>query len=167
MEERYAVTQAASDGYRLDPETGEMIPIEDAEAEEIRDEATVQAEGAAMPNESLPPLPTQEAWQPAGQDWAEFGAWQGGAGEAVYGRLPALAGNVRIRRTRRTNGRGRSSGEGAGRYIGDASGTRRTGCPAGNIRTCGYGTRCTAGTCTRSCLGARASVHAGNGTVCR
>lgn len=76
MEERYAVTQAASDGYRLDPETGEMIPIEDAEAEEIRDEATVQAEGAAMPNESLPPLPTQEAWQPAGQDWAEFGAWQ-------------------------------------------------------------------------------------------
>ena len=29
-----------------------------------------------MPNESLPPLPTQEAWQPAGQDWAEFGAWQ-------------------------------------------------------------------------------------------
>ena len=69
-----------------------------------------------------------------------------GAGEAVYGRLPALAGNVRIRRTRRTNGRGRSSGEGAGRYIGDASGTRRTGCPAGNIRTCGYGTRCTAGT---------------------
>ena len=76
MEERYAVTQAASDGYRLDPETGEMIPIEDAEAEEIRDEATVQVEGAAMPNESLPPLPTQEAWQPAGQDWAEFGAWQ-------------------------------------------------------------------------------------------
>ena len=76
MEERYAVTQAASDGYRLDPETGEMIPIEDAEAEEIRDEATVQAEGAAMPNESLPPLPTREAWQPAGQDWAEFGAWQ-------------------------------------------------------------------------------------------
>ena len=76
MEERYAVTQAASDGYRLDPETGEMIPIEDAEAEEIRNEATVQAEGAAMPNESLPPLPTQEAWQPAGQDWAEFGAWQ-------------------------------------------------------------------------------------------
>ena len=76
MEERYAVTQAASDGYRLDPETGEMIPIEDAETEEIRDEATVQAEGAAMPNESLPPLPTQEAWQPAGQDWAEFGAWQ-------------------------------------------------------------------------------------------
>ena len=76
MEERYAVTQAASDGYRLDPETGEMIPIEDAEAEEIRDEATVQAEGAAMPNESLPPLPTQEAWLPAGQDWAEFGAWQ-------------------------------------------------------------------------------------------
>ena len=64
MEERYAVTHAASDGYRLDPETGEMIPIEDAEAEEIRDEATVQAEGAAMPNESLPPLPTQEAWQP-------------------------------------------------------------------------------------------------------
>ena len=53
-----------------------MIPIEDAEAEEIRDEATVQAEGAAMPNESLPPLPTQEAWLPAGQDWAEFGAWQ-------------------------------------------------------------------------------------------
>ena len=76
MEERYAVTQAASDGYRLDPETGEMIPIEDAEAEEIRDEATVQAEGAAMPDESLPPLPTQEAWLPAGQDWAEFGAWQ-------------------------------------------------------------------------------------------
>ena len=76
MEERYAVTQAASDGYRLDPETGEMILIEDAEAEEIRDEATVQAEGIAMPNESLPPLPTQEAWQPAGQDWAEFGAWQ-------------------------------------------------------------------------------------------
>ena len=76
MEERYAVTQAASDGYRLDPETGEMIPIEDAEAEEIRDEATVQAEGTAMPNESLPPLPTQEAWLPAGQDWAEFGAWQ-------------------------------------------------------------------------------------------
>ena len=76
MEERYAVTQAASDGYRLDPETGEMIPIEDVEAEEIRDEATVQAEGTAMPNESLPPLPTQEAWLPAGQDWAEFGAWQ-------------------------------------------------------------------------------------------
>ena len=76
MEERYAVTQAASDGYRLDPETGEMILIEDAEAEEIRDEAIVRAEGAAMPNESLPPLPTQEAWQPAGQDWAEFGAWQ-------------------------------------------------------------------------------------------
>ena len=76
MEERYAVTQAASDGYRLDPETGEMILIEDAEAEEIRDEATVQAEGAAMPNEFLPPLPTQEAWQPAGQDWAEFDAWQ-------------------------------------------------------------------------------------------
>lgn len=84
MEERYAVTQAASGSYRLDPETGEMIPIEDAEAEEIRDEATVQAEGAAMPNESLPPLPTQEAWQPAGQDWAEFGAWQEER-EAVYG----------------------------------------------------------------------------------
>ena len=48
----------------------EMIPIEDAAAEEIRDEATVPAEGAAMPDESLPPLPTQEAWLPAGQDWA-------------------------------------------------------------------------------------------------
>lgn len=167
MEERYAVTQAASDGYRLDPETGEMIPIEDAEAEEIRDEATVQAEGAAMPNESLPPLPTQEAWQPAGQDWAEFGAWQEERERRFMEDYPPSPEMYGYAEPRRTNGRGRSSGEGAGRYIGDASGTRRTGCPAGNIRTCGYGTRCTAGTCTRSCLGARASVHAGNGTVCR
>lgn len=109
MEERYAVTQAASDGYRLDPETGEMILIEDAEAEEIRDEATVQAEGAAMPNESLPPLPTQEAWQPARQDWAGVRRVARGAGEAVYGRVPALAGDVRIRRTRRTDGNDRRS----------------------------------------------------------
>ena len=91
----------------------------------------------------------------------------GGAGEAVYGRVPALAGNVRICRTRRANGRGSSPGEGAGRYIGDASGTRRTGCSAGNIRTCGYGTRCTADSSTRPCLGARAAVRAGSGTVCR
>ena len=83
MEERYAVTQAASDGYRLDPETGEMIPIEDAEAVEIRNKATVRAESTAMPHESLPPVsaddpfpvPAQEAWQPSGQDQAEFGRW--------------------------------------------------------------------------------------------
>lgn len=109
MEERYAVTQAASDGYRLDPETGEMIPIEDVEAEEIRDEATVQAEGTAMPNESLPPLPTQEAWLPARAGLGGVRRVAGGAGEAVYGRVPALAGNVRIRRTRRTNGNDRRS----------------------------------------------------------
>ncbi len=86
MEERYAVTQAASDGYRLDTETGEMIPIEDVEAVEIQNQTTVQAENTVMPNEplppvpanDLPPLPTQEAWLPAGQDWAEFGVWKEG-----------------------------------------------------------------------------------------
>ena len=76
MAERIAVTQTASDGYRLDAETGEMIPIEDVETAEIRDETTVQVEKAAMPNESLPPLPTQETWLPTEQDWANFGTWK-------------------------------------------------------------------------------------------
>lgn len=83
MEERQAVTQAAYDGYRLDTETGEMIPIEDVEAVEIRNQATVRTESAAMPHESLPPVsaddpfpvPAEEAWQPSGQDRAEFGEW--------------------------------------------------------------------------------------------
>ena len=81
--ERQAATQAAADGYRLDTETGEMIPIEDVEAEEIQDKATVQVGNAAMSSESLPPMPmddlppmpAEEGWQPAAQDWAEFGGW--------------------------------------------------------------------------------------------
>lgn len=72
IDERESVTKAAAEGYHLNPETGEMIPIEEVVAEVVMDEEPAPAE---TPAEELPPLDLQQDWQPSEQDWAEFGAW--------------------------------------------------------------------------------------------
>ncbi len=72
IDERESVTKAAAEGYHLNPETGEMIPIEEVVAEVVVDEEPAPAE---TPAEELPPLDLQQDWQPSEQDWAEFGAW--------------------------------------------------------------------------------------------
>ena len=72
IDERESVTKAAAEGYHLDPETGEMIPVEETVAEVV-DEHPLSA---ALPAEELPPIDLQQQdWQPSEQDWAEFGAW--------------------------------------------------------------------------------------------
>lgn len=78
-EEQADVTKAALEGYHLDLETGEMIPIEETVAEEIKDESNEQQNSPFQGQEAttdLPPLPVDDNWQPSEQDWAEFGAWQ-------------------------------------------------------------------------------------------
>lgn len=73
IDERESVTKAAAEGYHLNPETGEMIPIEEVVAEVVVDEEPAPAE---TPAEELPPIDLQQQdWQPSEQDWAEFGAW--------------------------------------------------------------------------------------------
>lgn len=72
IDERESVTNAAAEGYHLNPETGEMIPIEEVVAEVVREEDPAPVE---TPAEELPPLGLQQDWQPSEQDWAEFGAW--------------------------------------------------------------------------------------------
>lgn len=72
IDERESVTKAAAEGYHLNPETGEMIPIEEVVAEVVRKEDPAPVK---TPAEELPPLDLQQDWQPSEQDWAEFGAW--------------------------------------------------------------------------------------------
>lgn len=72
IDERESVTKAAAEGYHLDPETGEMIPVEETVAEVVDE----HPQSAALPAEELPPIDLQQQdWQPSEQDWAEFGAW--------------------------------------------------------------------------------------------
>lgn len=72
IDERESVTKAAAEGYHLDPETGEMIPVEETVAEVVDE----HPQSVALPAEELPPIDLQQQdWQPSEQDWAEFGAW--------------------------------------------------------------------------------------------
>lgn len=72
IDERESVTKAAAEGYHLDPETGEMIRVEETVAEVVDE----HPQSAALPAEELPPIDLQQQdWQPSEQDWAEFGAW--------------------------------------------------------------------------------------------
>ena len=79
-EERIAATKAESEGYRLDTETGELVPIEDTVAEIVTEPEVVPA----------PEEQAHQARNPSEEEMAEFGAWAGERERALWEQHPPV-----------------------------------------------------------------------------
>lgn len=98
MARREAVTHAASDGYRLDPETGELNRIEDVVTEQTV-KPVPQSQHIPIPaKDDLPHMPQQE-WHPSEGELADFTAWADERERAFWEQHPPQEEDYKIAET--------------------------------------------------------------------